>query len=176
MLDLVPYSHGLTLQLQPLSPHLLPPPISCEWRRRSVIVPLAPKDGALLQPGAWCPHHLLRSNLDVLYGRSWCVNIFYLLIKSQLTFIKPQKNMSYPGVPHMPPPKPCFTNCTVGEVVECLINNKLVFPITLDRTTECPWEEINSAFHEQLSTHNFELKRRSGDDGKTFNCLSWDLN
>jgi hypothetical protein len=175
MLDLVPYGHGLALQLQPLSPHPLPPPISCEWRRRSVIVPLAPKDGAPLRPGARCPHHLLRSNLDVLYGRSWCVNIFYLLIKSQLTFIKLQKNMSYPGVPHAPPPEPCFTNRTVGEVVECLINNKLVFPITLDRTTERPWEEIDSAFHEQLSTHDFELKRRSGDDGKTFNRLSWDL-
>jgi hypothetical protein len=175
MLNLVPYGHGLNLQLQPLPPHLLPPPISCEWRRRSVIVPLAPKDGALLRPWAQCPHHLLQSNLDVLYGRSWCVNLFFLLIKSQLTFIKLQKNMSYPGVQHAPPPEPSFTNRTVGEVVKCLINSKLVFPIMLDWATEHPWEEIDSAPHEQLSTHNFELKRRSGDDGKTFNRLSWDL-
>ena len=83
--------------------------------------------------------------------------------------------MSYPGVPHTPPPEPCFTNRTVGEVVECLINNKLVFPITLDQTAERPWEEIDAAFHEQLSAHDFELKRRNGDDGKTFNRLSWDL-
>ena len=57
-----------------------------------------------------------------------------------------------------PPPEPCFTNRTGGEVVECLINNKLVFPITLDQTAERPWEEIDAAFHEQLSAHNFKLK------------------
>jgi hypothetical protein len=72
-------------------------------------------------------------------------------------------------------PKPCFTTRTLGEVIECLINNKLVFPITLDWTTECPWEKIDSAFHEHLSTHHFDLKCRSGDDGKAFNRLSWDI-
>ena len=50
-----------------------------------------------------------------------------------------------------------------------------MFPITLDQTTEHPWEEIDAAFHEQLSTHDFELKWCSGNDGKTFNHLSWDL-
>lgn len=88
---------------------------------------------------------------------------------------KLQKSMSYPGVSLGPPPEPCFTNCTVGEVIECLINNKLVFPITLDQTAEHPWEDIDSAFHRHLSTHDFDLKRCSGDDSKTFNCLSWDV-
>jgi hypothetical protein len=175
ILNPLPYSHGLSLQLQLqlLSPHRLPPPIRGKCRRQSIIVPPPPNHGGPLQPGAKCPCHL-QSNLDVLYGCLWCVNIFHLLIKSRLTFIKLQKHMSYPGVPRVLP-EPCFTNHTLGEVIKCLINNKLVFPIMLDRTTECPWEEIDSAFHEHLSTHHFDLKRHSGDDGKAFNRLSWDI-
>ena len=45
----------------------------------------------------------------------------------------------------------------------------------LDWTTEHPWEDINSAFHMHLSTHNFNLKHHSGNNSKTFNHLSWDV-
>jgi hypothetical protein len=80
--------------------------------------------------------------------------------------------MSYPA---NPPLEPSFTNRNIAEVVECLIKSNLVFPVTLDRTQERPWEGINADFHEHLSTHGFDLKSRDGDDGKTFNLLSWDV-
>ena len=62
----------------------------------------------------------------------------------------------------------------MGEVVECLIKKKLMFPVTLDQNRKA-WESIDAAFREHLSAHGFDLRRRNGDDGSDFNKLSWDV-
>ncbi len=132
--------------------------------------PPAPKDDDPQRQGAQRPYHpLLKS--DVSYGHSWCVNIFCItLFRYELMFLSLEKT-SYPG---HPPLEPCFENHNMGEVVECLIKQNLIFPVTLDQTTKA-WEGIDAAFQDHLSAHGFDLKRRDGDDGSDFNKLSWDV-
>lgn len=73
------------------------------------------------------------------------------------------------------PLQPEFTKLRLGEVVDCLSKNNLVFHVTIPQTATDPWKIIDRALHEHLATHGIELRRRPGDVGEEFLCLAWDV-
>jgi hypothetical protein len=73
------------------------------------------------------------------------------------------------------PPKPVFTFRHFGEIVEHLSKNNLVFSVKVDEHTSEPWQIIDHALHVHLDIHGFKITHREGDDGKSFNMLSWDI-
>jgi len=56
-----------------------------------------------------------------------------------------------------------------------LAKNNLVFSLTIDQHSSEPWKIIDRSLHDHLSIHRFEITRREGDDGNSFNSLSWDV-
>jgi hypothetical protein len=74
------------------------------------------------------------------------------------------------------PVQPNLTTRELGEVVERLSENNLVFPIIIPHTTIYnPWQIIDRTLHEQLEMHGIQLPRRDGDVGDQFTRLSWDV-
>ena len=38
-----------------------------------------------------------------------------------------------------------------------------------------PWQAMDHSLHEHLNNHRFKITHREGDDGSSFNTLSWDV-
>jgi hypothetical protein len=74
-----------------------------------------------------------------------------------------------------PVPEPSFTARDLGEVMECLSEHNLVFPVAISRDDIYPWKTINSTLHEQLGIHNYTFTLYDGDVGEQFTRLSWDI-
>ncbi|KAF8332195.1 hypothetical protein F5887DRAFT_1080942 [Amanita rubescens] len=82
------------------------------------------------------------------------------------------KSYSYKG--HLPP-KPVFTVRLFEETVEHLFKNELAFRLKIGQHRSELWKIIDRSLHEHLTNHGFQITRRDGDNGNSFNKLSWDV-
>ena len=60
-------------------------------------------------------------------------------------------------------------------MVEHLSKNNLVFSVKFDEQGSELWQTIDHSLHVHLNIHGIKITRCEGDDGKSFNALSWDV-
>ena len=74
------------------------------------------------------------------------------------------------------PLQPNFSARVLGEVVDCLSENNLVFTVKIPQTEiDHPWQIIDRTLYEHLATHGIELPRRPRDVGEEFRHMAWDV-
>ena len=77
--------------------------------------------------------------------------------------------------PSYPSPPFVFTACNFVAVYQKLTEHHLVFDLTMPGDMEHPWHIINDNFLAHCVVQGLHLHRKEGDNGQTFNSLSWDL-